>query len=88
MSHPSWVRYRFQANYEDWRPVIWPPAGPYWCSGYAMDESYATIVAYAPAGVDIKTYWPEAAAIDSEPAEDGPRFTDRFPKPSWWPIDE
>jgi hypothetical protein len=42
MSEPwkgPWIRYRFHANADDYRPVKFPPPGPYWCSGYLGDGS-------------------------------------------------
>lgn len=77
------VRYRFNANYDDYRPVKWPPPGPYWCTGYACDESYATVIAYLPAGQNLHTWWPEADGIDAE-AVDEIVYTSRFPKPVWY----
>ena len=81
-----WNRYRFQANLEDPRPIIWPPAGPYWVSGTGDDHS--TVIAYLPFGNkedDLRKYWPEAAHITVD-ERDEITFTDRFPQPSWWPI--
>lgn len=43
-----WMRLRFQANADDPRPVTFPPPGPWWCTGYAGDDSYAIVVAYLP----------------------------------------
>lgn len=81
----EYVRHRFRANYDDWRPVAWPPPGPFWCSGYGDD--YSIIIAYAAPGQDVREWWPEATEIDSE--EPGPLvFSDRFPRPSWWEVDD
>jgi hypothetical protein len=80
----NWIRYRFHANEDDWRPVYDPNEpnpnlGPYWCSGYG--DGYSIIVAYLRAEPTL--YWPEASHIDE--GEPGPiKFSDRFPKPSWW----
>jgi len=85
MKTRTWDRIRFQANLEDYRPVIWPPLGPYWCSGEG--EDYSIVVAYFPAGTDdkvIKKYWPEAAQIDRMNEGVPLTFSDRFAKPDWW----
>lgn len=37
----KWERHRFHANEDDYRSVIWPPLGPYWCSGYG--DGYSTV---------------------------------------------
>jgi hypothetical protein len=79
----KWVRHRFKANGDDYRPVKFPPPGPYWCSGYDCAQS-AVLIAYLPAGVSVHDYWPEAHDFSfSEPAEEVV-FTDRFRKPEWW----
>lgn len=77
----SWMRHRFKANEDDYRPVKFPPPGPYWCTGYG--EGCSVVVAYLPVGVKVKEWWPEALDIDSEPCA-GPEFSDRFRKPIWW----
>lgn len=74
-------RYRFHANEDDWRSVVWPPVGPCWCTGYG--DGYSVVVAYASSEDDIKRQWPEASDIDV--TEDVPiQFSERFPKPDWW----
>jgi hypothetical protein len=55
-------RYRFHANEDDWRSVVWPPVGPCWCTGYG--DGYSVVVAYAPSEADIMRQWPEASDID------------------------
>lgn len=77
----SWLWYRFRANEDDYRPVTFPPLGPYWCTGYG--EDYAVIVAYLPVGAVLTDYWPEASEVDARQVEK-PTFSDRFPKPDWW----
>lgn len=79
----TWSRHRFQANHDDPRPVIFPPPGPYWITGYAGDDSYAIVVAYLPAGDAVTDYWPEAAQIETEERADI-IYTDRFQKPEWY----
>lgn len=76
------IRARFKANGEDWRPVKFPPPHPCWCTGYAGDESYSIVVAYADNEDQILEYWPEASEIDAEEVSEYV-FTDRFAKPDW-----
>jgi len=93
-SPAAWKRYRFACyNEDDPRPVKWPPAGPYWISGYG--DGYAILIAYMPTNIDetLEDYWP-----DDEPNGDAHSwwggyfcqdrdeitFTDRFPRPEWW----
>ena len=77
------IRARFKANADDYRPVNWPINHPYWCTGYAGDDSYSIVVAYADDEAEILRNWPEAADIEYE-EEDHYFFSDRFPKPSWF----
>ena len=78
------LRVRFHANYNDSRPVKWPPPGPFWETGFAADESYATVVAYVESEDQITEFWPEADEIDVYERDVEPTFTDRFPRPEWW----
>jgi len=77
------IRARFKANPDDYRPVKWPPPGPYWCTGYAGDESHSIVVAYVAAEDQVREFWPEAKDIDCE-IVDKIVFTSRFPEPTWW----
>jgi hypothetical protein len=77
------IRARFKANYPDFRPVKWPVKYPFWGSGFAADESYYIVVAYADNEDQIRELWPEAEDIESEEVENIV-FTDRFPKPEWF----
>lgn len=81
------IRARFRANYDDWRPVKWPPIGPCWCSGVAGDESYSIVIAYVQNEDQVREFWPEATHIDPEES-DHIVFTDRFARPDWWPVDK
>lgn len=79
-----WIRYRFKTkSVEDYRPLIFNHKYPWWCSGYAGDESSATIIAYLPPGEDLFTYWNDAFDIDQE-ERDCIEFTSRFPKPKYF----
>jgi hypothetical protein len=77
----KWRRYRFHTDSEDYRPIIFPPPGPWWCSGYSGDSS--VIVCYLPRGESVSSYWPEASGVDFTDEEEIV-FTSRFPKPDWW----
>lgn len=79
------VWYRFKTkSVDDVRPLIDMKdiQMPYWCTGYACDDSYATIVCFLPKGEDLYKYWDDAYDIDSD-ERDEITYTDRFPKPSW-----
>ncbi len=81
---PRWVRHRFKTtSADDPRPITFPPPGPWWCSGYAGDDSYAIVICYIPPSESIATYWPEAYDDESENKTEI-IFTDRFPRPKWW----
>lgn len=83
MTVSSWTRYRFRANEEDYRPVKFPPPGPYWCSGYG--EDYAIVIAWLPSTTDLTYYWPEATEIVVMRDDAGPpAFTSRFTRPHWY----
>lgn len=77
------IRARFKANYEDSRPVKFPPPYPWWESGFAADESHSIVVAFADSEDQIREYWPEATDIEAVEVE-GVTFSDRFTKPDWW----
>ena len=81
----KWDRIRFFTKAGDYRPAIWPPMGPYWCSG--QGEDYYVLVGYFPYGTTdekIKEYWPEGYEIDRMQENIDIKFSDRFPKPDWW----
>lgn len=78
-------RFRFKTTANDYRPAIWPPLGPYWCSG--QGDNYSIIVAYFPHRTTmstIKQFWPEAEDIDLLNEDTSLAFSDRFAKPTWW----
>ena len=79
----KWYRARFHANYDDARPIQWPPPGPFWVSGYSTDESYSVVIAFVRRKSFIKKFWPEADNIEIEEV-DHPTFSSRFQKPNWW----
>ena len=82
-------RWRFSVPALDYRPVEFPPPGPYWCSGYDSGD-HATLVAYLPVGIAVTSpkLWPDALCVScssEEPHEI--HFTSRFPRPDWWTQD-
>lgn len=80
-----WDRIRLYVNLEDYRPVKWPPLGPYWCSGES--DTHAVVVAYVPHGTkdsEIRKYWPEVKDVDRMQTDTDLEFSDRFQKPHWW----
>lgn len=77
------IRARFKADPEDYRPIKWPPPGPFWCTGYSGDDSHAIVVAYVDNEDQVREFWPEAEDIESEERTEY-TFTDRFPCPKWW----
>jgi hypothetical protein len=79
---PDWVRYRFSTKaISDYRPLIFNPKYPWWCSGEGEDR--AIIVAYLPFGEDLYKYWDDAFDI-TYTTEEKIEFTDRFPKPKYF----
>lgn len=83
------IRARFHANEDDYRSINWPVKHPYWCSGYGDgdEDGYSIVVAYADNVEEILKNWPEATSIDYEERSEY-TFTDRFPKPDWFEIEE
>jgi len=83
-----WRRYRFHTkSVDDYRPLIFNPEYPYWCSGYSLggtiDEpeySSAIIIAYLPVSEDLAKYWDDAFDIEYTDHE-SIEFSDRFPNP-------
>lgn len=79
------IWYRFKTKtVDDCRPLIDMKSiqMPWWCTGYAMDDSYAIIVCYLPKGEDLFKYWNDAYDIDSEERSEI-RYTERFQNHEW-----
>lgn len=76
-----YVRHRFKTDPTDYRPVAFPPPGPYWCTGFS--GAHSTVIAYLPKGEPLLQWWPDAVDVESEDAE-VIVFTDRFACPDWW----
>jgi hypothetical protein len=85
MDKQNLIRYRFKTKaVDDCRPLIdMKPIGmPWWCTGYAGDDSYAVIVCYLPKGEDLYKYWDDAYSIEKEEVSEI-TYTSRFEKPKW-----
>jgi hypothetical protein len=81
----KWRRYRFYTkSLEDYRPLIFNPEYPWWCSGEGDD--YAVIIAYLPENEDLSKYWDDAYEITFT-EKDEITFSDRFPKPEYYKND-
>lgn len=76
-----WFRVRFKTDSEDFRPVQFPPPGPYWRSG--SGDGHSILVAYVRNVAQIEHYWPEGYDLESEKVDEIV-FSERFPKPEWW----
>ena len=57
MKSNGWHRVRFYCDVEDFRPVKWPPPGPFLCSGES-DRGYV-LIAYVKLKKQVKEFWPE-----------------------------
>jgi hypothetical protein len=78
----KWKRYRFQTkSVNDYRPLIFNPEYPWWCSGFGEDS--ATIIAYLPTNEDLFKYWDDAADIEFTEHEEIV-FSSRFPMPKYF----
>lgn len=77
-----WKRYRLKTNaIEDYRPLIFNPKFPWWCSG--SGAGYAIIIAYLPPTENLLDYWDDAFDVTTDDCT-SIVFTDRFPKPSYF----
>lgn len=74
-------RHRFRTDPDDYRPIAFPPPGPYWCTG--IGDGYSIVVAYLPAGEPLRNWWPDATEVETEQVE-VIQFTSRFQCPDWW----
>lgn len=91
----QWTRCRFMLpGVVDYRPLSWPPPGPFWCSGYRIDGTEDApletpiVVAWLPPDMAATAdamgrWWPEAAEIEVLGQASEPTFTGRFLRPSW-----
>lgn len=80
----KWRRYRFSTrSVDDYRPLIFNPAYPWWCSATAGDGQSVVIVAYLPAGESLQRYWDDAFEIDYTD-EETITFSERFPRPEYY----
>jgi len=84
----NWRRYWFKTNeVEDYRPVIFDPRFPWWCSGHGMNGNFeicdSTIIAWLPEDEPLEKYWPDAHNVDYSDHTQI-MFTDRFPQPDYY----
>jgi hypothetical protein len=85
----TWDRFRFQTHSaDDPRPLVFNAGFPWWCSGYDSSDNSAIIIAYLPKSESLFTYWDDAFDVAAEMAPDGPKFSDRFPRPDWYRDDK
>lgn len=77
-----WRRYRFYTrSVGDYRPLIFNPRYPWWCSATAGDGESVSIVAYLPTDEPLERYWDDAFDVEHTD-EDTITFSSRFPKPA------
>lgn len=81
---PKWIWVRFLSSESDWRPVRFPPPGPYWCTGYDSNKN-AVIVCYVRKLEEVKRNWPEAKKIEFKKDVEI-NFSKRFPEPAWFNL--
>lgn len=84
-------RYRAYVNGKDSRPVVWPPAHPWWESGHTGSNSI--IIAYCENVEQMVAQWPEivpgtldseGCKVDSYEERNCITFSTRFQPPDWW----
>jgi hypothetical protein len=79
-----WARYRFKTkSVDDYRPLIFNPKYPWWCTGFTGEGEAAIIVAYLPHSENIYNYWNDAFDMDWT-SEKEISFSDRFPQPDYY----
>lgn len=81
-----WKRYRFKTYaVDDYRPLVFNPKYPWWCSGSGEAEKgeCAVIIAYLPEDEDLLKYWDDAFDVEFT-EEQEITFTSRFPKPDYF----
>lgn len=91
MVDKKWRRYRFTTmSVEDYRPLIFNPKYPWWCSGYSLTGAEggpniesAVIIAYLPEDEDLAKYWDDADDVEFT-EHDKIEFSGRFPKPEYF----
>lgn len=80
----KWKRYRFSTRaVEDYRPLVFNPAYPWWISATAGDGQSVTIVAYLPGDEPLTRYWDDAFEVEYI-EEEAIVFSERFPKPTYY----
>ena len=88
----NWLRLRFKVPSDDPRPMAFPPPGPYWISGWTEDASgndVAILIAFVKKREQVEEFWPDAFEVEESGEQNAPlRFTDRFPKPDWYEVNQ
>lgn len=79
----DWFRVRFKSRDSDPRPDVWPPNGPFWCTGYDAEDR-AIIVAYVLDAGEPELFWYKARELEVLESSTTIKFTDRFSEPDWW----
>lgn len=84
----KWRRYRFKTHQvEDYRPLVFDPRFPWWCSGHSMNGDFeiadSTIIAWLPIDEPLRKYWDDCFEVEFTEHE-AISFTDRFPKPDYF----
>lgn len=74
-------RYRFKTYADDFRPIVFNPSFPWWCSGYG--DGYAVIIAFLPRDEPLSKYWDDAFDVEFT-EEKEITFSPRFPQPKWF----
>ena len=77
----AYIKCRFKTYSKDYKPLIYNPKYPYWCTGHG--EDYSIFIAYLPIGASLFQYWDDAFDIEAIITE-SIEFTDRFPRPNWF----
>lgn len=84
----KWKRYRFHTrSVDDYRPLVFNPSYPWWCSAETGDGSFVTIVAYLPADEPLERYWDDVFDVDYT-EEETITFSGRFPRPVYYQESE
>lgn len=89
----NWVRFFFEVEGYDPRPVKNQPIGPWWDDSHGL--GHVSVLAYIPlqnstveeAEAVLREYWPKTTVILETKVDDTPRFTRNYTCPKWWSGD-
>lgn len=80
------IKVRFTTDGRDYRPVVFPPEHPWWCTGY-KSSGRAIIISYADNVEQISDYWPDYEDLETtHEYVEGYQFSSRMPKPEWFNV--